>query len=237
MILFLIKPIVPIVVQIVNLSIRNNATLVLALRKYDKSIKILYLLNRQQILHEWQNSQINMTQHKSWEWMNRIFDGQPVDEVQIETVTLCAQFMNSFSSLWEYESPQWNVSNCHKRIASVLYNHGEEIFIWELLVSLQWRHNDPNGVSNHRRLVGLLNRLFRRRSKKTSKPRVTGLWEGNSPVTGEFPSQRASNAENVSIWWRHHGVNNREEVVFLSESFTNHCCSTTFVVRCWNIRR
>ena len=44
----------------------------------------------------------------------------------------------------------------------------------------------------------------RRRSKKTSKLRVTGLCEGNSTVTGEFPSQRASNAENVSIWWRHH---------------------------------
>ena len=28
--------------------------------------------------------------------------------------------------------------------------------------------------------------------------------KGNSPVTGEFPSQRASNTENVSIWWRHH---------------------------------
>ena len=27
---------------------------------------------------------------------------------------------------------------------------------------------------------------------------------GNSPVTGQFPAQRASNAENVSIWWRHH---------------------------------
>ena len=27
---------------------------------------------------------------------------------------------------------------------------------------------------------------------------------GNSPGTGEFPVQRASNAENVSIWWRHH---------------------------------
>ena len=24
-------------------------------------------------------------------------------------------------------------------------------------------------------------------------------------VTVEFPAQRASNAENVSIWWRHHG--------------------------------
>ena len=49
----------------------------------------------------------------------------------------------------------------------------------------------------------LLNRLFRRRSKKTSKLGVTGLCEGNSLVTGEFPAQRASNAENVSIWWRH----------------------------------
>ena len=29
---------------------------------------------------------------------------------------------------------------------------------------------------------------------------------GNSPVTGEFPSQMASNPENVSIWWRHHAI-------------------------------
>ena len=43
----------------------------------------------------------------------------------------------------------------------------------------------------------------RRRSKKTSKLRTTGLCAGNSPVTGEFLAQRASNAENVSIWWRH----------------------------------
>ena len=38
------------------------------------------------------------------------------------------------------------------------------------------------------------------RSKKTSKLRVTGLCEGNSPMTGEFSAQRASNAENVSMW-------------------------------------
>ena len=43
-----------------------------------------------------------------------------------------------------------------------------------------------------------------RKSKKISKLRVTGLYEGNSPVTGEFPTQKSSNAENVSIWWRHH---------------------------------
>ena len=45
---------------------------------------------------------------------------------------------------------------------------------------------------------------LRRRSKKTSKLHVTGLCEGNSPVTGEYPAQRASKAENVYIWWRHH---------------------------------
>ena len=50
----------------------------------------------------------------------------------------------------------------------------------------------------------LLDRLFRRRSKKTSKLRVTGLCVENSPVTGEFPTQMDSYAENVSIWWRHH---------------------------------
>ena len=60
------------------------------------------------------------------------------------------------------------------------------------------------GVSNHKPRDCLLNRLLRLRSKKTSKLRVTGLCAGNSPVTGEFPAQRASNAENVSIWWRHH---------------------------------
>ena len=36
------------------------------------------------------------------------------------------------------------------------------------------------------------------------KLRVTGLCAGNSPVTGEFSTQMASNAESISIWWRHH---------------------------------
>ena len=63
--------------------------------------------------------------------------------------------------------------------------------------SLQWRHNERDGVSNHWRLHCLLNSWFRRRSKKSSKLRVTGLGAGTSPVTGEFPAQKASNAENV----------------------------------------
>ena len=72
------------------------------------------------------------------------------------------------------------------------------------MISLQWSHNGHDGVSNHHPHRCLLNRLFRRRSNKTSKLRVTGLCAGNSPVTDEFPAQMASDAENVSIWWRHH---------------------------------
>ena len=69
---------------------------------------------------------------------------------------------------------------------------------------LQWRHYGQDSVWNHQPYDCLLNRLLRRRSKKTSKLRVTGLCVGNSPGTGEFPAQMASNAENVSIGWRNH---------------------------------
>ena len=86
-------------------------------------------------------------------------------------------------------------TNCHHKLH-------EKHFAWTLL----WRHNWRDSVSNHQPHDCLLNRLFRRRSKQTLKLRVTGLCAGNSPGTGEFPAQMASNAENVSIWWRHHDI-------------------------------
>ena len=70
--------------------------------------------------------------------------------------------------------------------------------------SLYWRQNGRDGVANTKPHDCLLNRLYSHRSKKTSERRVTGFCEWNSPVTGEFPAQSASNARNVSIWWRHH---------------------------------
>ena len=71
-----------------------------------------------------------------------------------------------------------------------------------LKIRLQWRHNGRDGLSNHQPHDSLLNRLFRRRSKETSKFRVPGFCAGNfcagnSPVTGEFPAQMVSNAKNV----------------------------------------
>ena len=62
--------------------------------------------------------------------------------------------------------------------------------------TLQWCYNECNGISNHQLHDWLLNCLFRRRSKKISKRRNTVLCAGNSPVTGEFPAQMASNTEN-----------------------------------------
>ena len=72
-----------------------------------------------------------------------------------------------------------------------------------ITISLQWRNKERDGVSKYWRLDCFLNRLFRHRSKKKSKLRVSVLCEGNSPVTDEFPARMASNAENASIWWRH----------------------------------
>ena len=69
--------------------------------------------------------------------------------------------------------------------------HQDDERRYSLPFLFQWRPDEKDGVSNSR-------------SNKTSKLCVTGLREGNPPVIGEFPTQRASNAENVSISRRHH---------------------------------
>ena len=77
--------------------------------------------------------------------------------------------------------------------------------------TLQWRHNERNGVSNHQPHDCILKRLFRRRSKKTSKLRVTGLCEGNSrwpvksphkgPVTRIFFHLMTSSWQVFVLWF------------------------------------
>ena len=91
-----------------------------------------------------------------------------------------------------------NFHNLHRPDKPGVVMHDE--MPWK---SLHWRHNERDGVSNHQRLHCLLNCWSRRGSKKTGKLRVTGLCLGNSPVIREFAAQKASNAENLSIGWRH----------------------------------
>ena len=97
--------------------------------------------------------------------------------------------------IWQYSSVVFQILTCAVYAAKTA--------TW-FQDSLQWRNNERDGISIHRRIDCLPKRLFWCRSMKTSKLRVTDLCEGNSPVTGEFPAQRASDAENVPIWWRHH---------------------------------
>ena len=69
------------------------------------------------------------------------------------------------------------------------------------------RHNERDGVSNDRNLDCLFNPVCSgadQRKHQRSTPLAFVSCEGNSSVTGKFPTQRASNAENVSILWGHH---------------------------------
>ena len=92
----------------------------------------------------------------------------------------------SFGNIKSDQSPTCNIVF----LCSALY----------IVLSLQWRHNERDGVSNHQPHDCLLNRLFK--SQMTENIKAPRHCEGNSPVT----AQNASNAENVSMWWRHHAV-------------------------------
>ena len=73
------------------------------------------------------------------------------------------------------------------------------------LLPLQLRHNERDGVSNHQLHGCLLNHLVKAQNKENTKAtRHLSLCAGKSPMTAEFPAQRSSNVENVSIWWRQH---------------------------------
>ena len=61
-------------------------------------------------------------------------------------------------------------------------------------------------VSQTTSLTIVYSTLYSGADQRKHQGRVTGLCAGNSPVTGEFLAQMASNAENDSIWWRHHDI-------------------------------
>ena len=77
---------------------------------------------------------------------------------------------------------------------------------WEIHFPLQWRYNGHDDVSNQHCLdCSLFTQTFVQAQIKenTKAMRHRTLW-GEFTGSGEFPSQMDSNAENFSIWWRHH---------------------------------
>ena len=135
--------------------------------------------------------------------LNCLFSRRSKKTSKLSVTGLCAGNSPDTS-----EFPTQMASNAEN--VSIWWRHHDKlILLWPgEFQSLQWRHNGCDSVSNHQLYNCLLNGLFKCRSKKTSKLRVTGLCAENSPETGEFPAQKASFGENASIWWRHHGCLN-----------------------------
>ena len=98
----------------------------------------------------------------------------------------------------------WNIWVKVSCIKSKIHQSANLEYSWSVLHGpLQWRHNWLDGV--------------------------TGLCEGNSPVAEEFP---ASNAEKVSIWWRHHAIwyDKQLSVTHPHIATTNHELRTTMII-------
>ena len=126
-------------------------------------------------------------------------------ECNQHNVTQCLQGIWENQHFWDKkEDRDWAqvmIDHICQRIARNIYLIASVL----LFISLQWRHDDYDGVSIHQPHDCLLNHLFRHRSKKTHSSASLAFVRpvtGEFPVIGEVPAQRASNAENVSIWWR-----------------------------------
>ena len=70
--------------------------------------------------------------------------------------------------------------------------------LYDYFITLQWRHNGHDGVSNHQLHDCLLNRLFRRRSKKTSNQSI--WWRHHEFLDWHIPVKPADNMEGQLLW-------------------------------------
>ena len=102
-------------------------------------------------------------------------------------LSMLALKLNHFVSKWgprhlKYNHPSFiMLYDSENRDHNLRRSTGFLTSLCLLILALHWRRNDHYDVSNHQPYGCLLNRLFRRRSKKTSKLHVTGLFVGNSP--------------------------------------------------------
>ena len=99
------------------------------------------------------------------------------DLVDIVSASLCSSLKHTMvcCSIGCFPQTHLNLKSKFRSLITFIYFNCSTVF------PLHWRHYDHDGVSNHQPHGCLFNRLFRRRSKKTSKVRVTGLCVGNSP--------------------------------------------------------
>ena len=110
--------------------------------------------------------------HIACYWCNEIITGRM--RIVVNRSLFVLRFAHKPCN-WDSNDFLWIIQRCFKRQLRCCH------FTVDEPVPLHWRHNDHDGVSNHQPHGCLLNLLFGRKSKKTSKLRVTGLCAGNSP--------------------------------------------------------
>ena len=113
----------------------------------------------------------------------------------------------------------------------VVYRESDRRALVQLKRTLQWRHNDHGGVSYNQPHGSLLNRFFRRRSKKTSNLRVTGHCAWKSPVPVNFPQKGPVTRKMVPFDDRHHVVSLYSECIHARYGWFNGC----LIDECWTI--
>ena len=128
----------------------------------------------------------------------------PVRHQGILWISDCLLLVRSIGSIGSFQNLDLKMSSASLQPFclghNVLCHNSNKLRCASVEKSLRRRHNERDVVSNHQPHDGLLNRFIQAQIKEKVKFRVTGLCAGNSPVAGEFPAQRANNAENVSIW-------------------------------------
>ena len=99
---------------------------------------------------------------------------------------------------------------------------------------LTWRHNGHDGVSNHQPHDCLLNSFSGADQRKHQSSPSVAFVRGIHRGPANSIAQMASNVENVSIWWRHHGIDHlytfADLIHFICQICQFHITSSTVFI-------
>ena len=102
---------------------------------------------------------------------------------------------------WRHMAP-WYLANIVSEKRCVIWSHLENA-IRKIYATLRWRHNGRDGVTS---LAIVYSTVYWGADQRKHQSFPSLAFLRGSPVTGEFPAQMASHAENIFIWWRHHDL-------------------------------
>ena len=135
-----------------------------------------------------------------WGYSLHIVIGYPITNTLSEDMGSVSLYLESYLNIFHVVSAfqwyrvtviqngGWYLTKYHAHLVMCHYSD---------VIMLRWRLKSPASP--------LFSQPFIQAQLKEyiKAPRHWPLWR---EFTGEFPAKRASNADNVSIWWRHHSI-------------------------------